>query len=63
MSDRKFSRKTRTGLVGAIGHCRECSWNQESKNTLALAAQHHDRTGHEVSVEITRVVIYGGKDK
>ena len=53
-------RPTSGGLIGVIAHCSDCDWNVETRNGLGLAAQHHDRTGHKVSIEITRVVIYGG---
>lgn len=54
------NRPTRTGLLAVLAHCVNCEWEVESRNGLGLAAQHHDRTGHEVQVEISRVVIYGG---
>lgn len=37
----------------------ECGWTYDGRNGLGLAAQHHDRTGHEVQVEQTICVIYG----
>jgi len=53
-------RETRTGCVHCVAICKDCGWEyQNHKNGLALAAQHHDRTGHTVHVEIGNVVIYG----
>jgi len=56
-------RRVQTGLLGMIATCCSCEWRQEKSNALPLAAQHHDRTGHQVHVQITRVVVYGGTDK
>jgi hypothetical protein len=52
------SRPTRSGLLGAMASC-TCGWSYEGNNALGLAAQHYDRCGGTVHVEITRVVIYG----
>jgi len=39
------------GLVHAIAHCLDCAWEVSSINAMVLAAQHHKKTGHQVSVE------------
>jgi hypothetical protein len=52
------ARPTRSGLLGMIASC-GCGWFAEGNNALGLAAQHYDRCGQQVQVEITRVVIYG----
>ncbi len=55
-----MSRKTKSGCIACVANCRDCDWEYEShKNGLALAAQHHDRTGHVVNIEITNYVTYG----
>lgn len=41
-----MARHTWTGLVDALAECQECGWTVNSRNSLGLAAQHHDRTGH-----------------
>ncbi len=51
-------RPTQTGLLAAVAEC-DCGWEYEGRNALGLAAQHYDRCGGEVMIEITRVVIYG----
>ena len=38
--------------------CADCGWELFAKNALGLAAQHHDRTGHNVNVEIHGHVSY-----
>ena len=46
--------------------CGECDWHASTRNALGLAAQHHDRTGHFVRIEMYRVVFYGeheGREK
>ncbi len=52
-------RPTQTGLLGIVASCTGCGWVCQTRNGLGLAAQHYDRTGHTVHIEITRVVIYG----
>jgi len=39
-------------------HCEDCNWALKAVNALGLAAQHHDRTGHSVSVEVNGHVSY-----
>ena len=57
-------RVTRTGCLEQAAHCYGCDWEYaNSKNGLAMAAQHHDRTGHEVRVEIVNIVYYGDRDE
>lgn len=51
-------RKTHTGLAGVTADCKTCGWNAQTRNALGLAAQHADRTGHEVHVEQTTIIIY-----
>ncbi len=38
--------------------CRNCGWETEGANGLAIAAQHHDRTGHSVDAEVSGNVSY-----
>ena len=39
--------------------CHDCKFIQEGKNALGISAQHHDRTGHRISIEIRTTVMYG----
>ncbi len=55
-------RKTRTGVVSCIGGCYVCHGSDagwQGRNTLAVAARHHDATGHPTWVEQVMVVKYG----
>jgi len=57
-----MSRPTRTGCIAMHVECQGCDWTYDNhKNGLALAALHHDRTGHLVYVDIYNMVIYGEK--
>ncbi len=38
--------------------CQGCDWKYFGKNGLGLAAQHHDKYGHSVNVEVTGGVSY-----
>lgn len=52
-------RPTASTLTDVLAECRACNWEARTVNALALAAQHHDRTGHPTATSITRLVIYG----
>lgn len=56
-------RKTRTGIVSVSGWCLNCEKKWDARNALGLAALHHDKTGHEVQVEQTMVIAYGGSNR
>lgn len=51
-------RPTSTGIAGIIAACRDCEWRGYRNNAVGLAAQHSDRTGHEVRVEVCRFIYY-----
>ncbi len=51
-------RNTWTGILGASAECLTCGWGVGSRNSLGLAAQHHDRTGHDVRIEQVLGVSY-----
>lgn len=51
-------RNTWSGTVSLIVNCDGCGWQYEGKNGLGLAAQHHDRYGHSIHVDIYTVVSY-----
>jgi len=38
--------------------CQDCAWETCGKNGLGNAAQHHDRTGHTVSTDVSGNVMY-----
>jgi hypothetical protein len=46
--------------VHAQAYCLDCTFKVYTRNSLGLAAQHHDRTGHEVHAEQGLRVVYGG---
>jgi hypothetical protein len=52
-------RPTKTARVSALANCQACKWESESRNGLALAARHHDRTGHPTTTEVVTVIWYG----
>lgn len=56
MSAQRESHVTRPDI---IVECLGCGWTAYSRNGLGIAARHHDKTGHSVRVEISRVVYYG----
>ncbi len=56
-------RETWTGVLEAFAECETCGQKFRSKNSLGLAAQHHDRTGHVVRASQTISVRYGGGDR
>lgn len=45
-----------------MAECKGCDWSSEAKNAAGNAAQHAQRTGHEVHVEQTIGVIYNPKE-
>lgn len=56
-------RETWSGLLAVFAECENCGWTTHARNGLGLSAQHHDRTGHVVSVEQTIHVRYGGGER
>ena len=56
-------RYTETGLLDARGGCYVCHGPYDAgwfaRNTLAVAARHHDATGHAVWVEQVTGIWYG----
>ncbi len=38
--------------------CDTCGWKADTCNALALAAQHHGKTGHQVSCEVFYAVVW-----
>ena len=56
-------RETYTGLLEASWYCETCHGDEKiryTRNALAVAARHHDATGHVVRVQEVRTVRYGG---
>lgn len=41
--------------------CETCGWESFARNALGNAAQHHDHTGHSVSVDVQGQVSYCGE--
>ena len=58
-----MSRVSKTVVVNAFGNCERCSARWNGKNALALAAQHHDRTGHVTVADQTQRTRYGDARK
>jgi hypothetical protein len=52
-------RKTRTGISAVHAGCFECDKTWETRNALALAARHHDSTGHATWCDQVLIVRYG----
>lgn len=57
------NRPTWSKLAGVVAQCQGCGWTAATVNGLALAAIHHDQTGHVVRIELTTNVVYGDADK
>lgn len=55
------ARLKRAGVLNTAAECANCGWTDASKGALGRAALHHDRTGHEVKVETTTLVVYGDR--
>ena len=58
-------RPTRTGILECVGGCYQCHGYEahwSSKNSMAVAARHHDATGHTTWVNQTLGVTYGSRD-
>jgi hypothetical protein len=53
------TRAVSSELVSAHGACERCSAKWTAANAQGLASQHHDKSGHVVSVTITRKFTYG----
>lgn len=56
---RTYNRPTTSTQRAPVARCEGCQWNDVDAGALGRAAQHHDRTGHIVIVEQTRVIRYG----
>lgn len=39
--------------------CWNCAFHAHGKNALGLAAQHHDRTGHYITIDASGSIAYG----
>lgn len=52
-------RPTSTSTVSAVAECMACSTRYSGANALALAARHHDATGHAIATVVERRIVYG----
>ena len=55
-------RETRAAIVHSIAGCLQCHGSEakwQSRNSLAVAAKHHDATGHTTWCEQVLSVKYG----
>lgn len=52
-------RPTTLGKANYEAQCMACEWSRDGVNGLALAAIHHDKTGHLVEVRKTQSIFYG----
>jgi len=59
----KRRRETASNLVAASAECAVCAWRADQANAQGIAARHHDMTGHEVDVLLTRRVVYGDREE
>lgn len=55
-------RVTTTETERVAATCATCGFAADKVNGLALAALHHDRTGHEVRIELVTIVVYGDRE-
>lgn len=51
-------RATWTGLVLSEARCETCGWECYTANAQGLGAQHSDRHGHTVHVDMARATTY-----
>lgn len=56
-----MSRPTRTELVSVHARCERCAISLDAKNAQALAAKHHDKTGHTIKVRRVEEIVYGAQ--
>lgn len=59
-------RETHAGITGTLAGCWVChggdaQWT--ARNAMAVAARHHDVTGHTTWVEQTLSVVYGAREE
>jgi len=55
-------RETHAGIVQCMAGCRQCDGDEprwDGKNAMAVAARHHDATGHTTWVQQVLSVRYG----
>ena len=48
-------------LLGMNGYCVDCGIENSANNAVGWAAQHAEKTGHDVRVEVTRMVAFNRK--
>lgn len=54
-----MSRHVTTTTRRLAAWCASCEWTTDAGNGLGNAARHHDATGHTVTVEVDRTIVYG----
>jgi hypothetical protein len=55
----RMTRDRTIGPPSLRAECHGCEWTSTAPNALGNAAQHHDRTGHPITVNTGRTVTYG----
>jgi hypothetical protein len=48
-------------LLGCNGYCVDCGIENSANNAVGWAAQHARRSGHDVRVEVTRMVAFNAR--
>lgn len=48
-------------LLGMNGYCATCGIENSANNAVGWAAQHANKTGHDVRVEVTRMVAFNAR--
>jgi hypothetical protein len=54
-----MARRASVTLEDVQAECLACRWTATSRNAQAIAAKHHDATGHAVRVSKSETVVYG----
>lgn len=61
--ERVKRRPTNSSIPHYDARCQDCEWEQGKRNAVGLAAQHHDKTGHTVTIEVEKVIVFGDWDR
>lgn len=54
-----MSRPTTVSRAQYEAQCLGCAWASQAANAMGNAAQHHDATGHAITVDVHRSITYG----
>lgn len=54
-----MNRQTHTVTTRLRATCAQCEWESDAPNGLGHAARHHDASGHTVTTDVERRIVYG----